>query len=83
MRYSLDGSENVTVTGNITLTGLSSGLYDVTVYAGDEFENTGASETISFSVEEAFPTALVAAASGVSITTIGVGLLVYFKKCNQ
>jgi N-acetylneuraminic acid mutarotase len=80
MGYSLDGEDNVTITGNTTLSGLSNGLHNVTVYARDEFENTGASETISFSVDVPFPTALVVAASGASIAIISVGLLFYFKK---
>jgi hypothetical protein len=79
--YSLDGQNNVTLTGNTTLTGLSNGLHNVTVYASDELENTGASETISFRVaEEPFPVAPVAAASVAAIAAVGVGLLVYFKK---
>ena len=78
--YSLDGKDNITIAGNTTVTGLASGLHNITVYAKDEFENTGASETISFSVEEPFPTALVAVASAASVVIVGVGLLVYFKK---
>jgi N-acetylneuraminic acid mutarotase len=81
MSYSLDGNENMTVTGNTTLTGLSAGLHNVTVYAKDKFENTGVLETIIFTVaEEPFPLALVAAASVATIAVVGVGLLVYFKK---
>ena len=81
MRYSLDGNENVTLTGNTTLTGLSAGLHNVTVYAKDEFGNTGVSETIVFSVaEEPFPAVPVAVASVATIAVVGVGLLVYFKK---
>jgi hypothetical protein len=81
MGYSLDGNENVTVTGNATLTGLSSGLHNVTVYAKDEFGNTGASATVIFTVaEEPFPVVPVATASVASVALIGVGLLVYFKK---
>jgi hypothetical protein len=80
--YSLDGEQNVTITGNTTLTGLSSGLHNVTVYAEDTFGNEGASETITFTVEapEPFPTALAIAASGVAVAIIAVGLLVYFRK---
>ena len=39
-------------------------MHNVTVYARDEFENVGASETVHFTVElpESFPTTLVAAA---------------------
>ena len=77
--YSLDGQDNVTVAGNTTIEGLSSGLHNVTVYARDELENTGASETINFSVEAPFPTTLVIAPIA-SVVVVGVGLLVYFRK---
>jgi len=82
MGYSLDGQEIVTVTGNTTLAGLTSGSHNITVYAKDSFENTGNSETISFSITEPFPTTLVIA-SAVTVATVGIGLLVYFKKRNQ
>jgi parallel beta-helix repeat protein len=80
--FSLDGQENVTITGNTTLTELSNGNHNVTVYATDERGNTGTSETIYFSVDapEPFPTAPIAAASVASVAVTGVGLLVYFKK---
>jgi len=78
--YSLDGQENVTIYGNTSLVGLASGLHTVTVYARDAFENVGASETTIFTIEEPFPTALVAVASVAIIAVVGVGLLVYFKK---
>jgi parallel beta-helix repeat protein len=80
MGYSLDGQDNVTVTGNVTLSGLSSGLHNVTVYAEDSFGNIGVSETISFSVEIPFPLTIAATASCASATIIVIGLLVYFKK---
>jgi hypothetical protein len=81
MGYSLDGHDNVTVTGNTTLSGLSSGLHNVTVYAEDTFGNEGASETVTFTVALApFPTALVLAASVTIVAAVGVGLLVYLKK---
>ena len=81
MGYSLDGQDNVTVNGNATLTGLSNGDHNVTVYAKDEFENMSTSETISFNVEvpEPFPTTIVIA-SVVTVAVVGIGLLVYFKK---
>ena len=82
MGYSLDGQDNVTITGNTTLSGLTSGLHSVTVYAKDSFENTGASETITFSVEEPFPTMLVAVAA-VAVAVGSVGVLVYFRKRNH
>jgi hypothetical protein len=80
MGYSLDGQNNVTVTGNVTLSGLSVGLHNVTVYANDTLGNMGASATVAFNVEVPFPTALVAAASGATAIVVGAGLLFYFKK---
>jgi len=77
--YSLDGKDNVTITGNTTLTGLSNGVHNVTVYAWDEAGKVGASETIYFSVEVPFPTTLVIAPV-TSVAIVSAGLLVYFKK---
>jgi hypothetical protein len=82
--YVLDGQENVTVAGNVTLAGLSCGVHNVTVYAWDSAGNAGASETVFFAItepeQEPFPTTLVATASGVSAALVCLGLLVYFKK---
>jgi N-acetylneuraminic acid mutarotase len=84
--YSLDGQETIDITGNTTIAGLSNGSHNLTVYANDTLGNAGTSGTITFSIAketEPFPTTLVAAASGVSVAVIGVGLLVYFKKHNE
>lgn len=85
--YSLDEKENITVTGNVTLSGLSLGQHNVTVYARDGFENTGTSETIPFSVAEpesvepvSFQINSIAIAIGVSVIVIVVCLLVYLKR---
>ena len=84
--YCLDGQGNVTITGNTTLTGLPHGDHNVTVYATDETGNTGALQTITFTITkpkpqpEAFQTAPLAAASGALVAIVGVGLLVYLKK---
>ena len=83
MGYSLDGQDNVTVTGNVTLNDLSNGSHYITVYSNDTFGNMAASETISFTTTEEpepFPTVLVATASGASVAVIAIGLLLYFKK---
>jgi len=82
MGYSLDGRDNVTIAGNVTMDGLSNGLHNVTVYARDELENTGVSETITFTVAVPFPTAFVAASTA-SATIIGAGILVYFKRLKR
>jgi hypothetical protein len=76
--YVLDGRENVTITGNTTLTGLSSGEHNLTIYSWDAVGNTGASETISFTVAEPFPTTVIVPVASVAV--VGVGLVVYFKK---
>jgi len=80
--YNLDGKQNVTITGNTTITGLSSDLHNITVYANDTFGNAGASQTITFTVALAtFPTETVAAISGVIVVVVvAAGLVVYFNK---
>jgi hypothetical protein len=77
--YSLDGKDNVTITGNTTLLELANGLHNVTVYAKDTFGNEGASETIYFNVDvpEPFPTTFVVVAVIISVCA---ALLFYFKK---
>ncbi len=77
--YSLDGQTNKTVIGNITLSGLTSGTHNVTVYAEDVYGNIGSSETIFFTVELSFPT--VAVIVGVSTVLILCTVsIVYLKK---
>jgi hypothetical protein len=77
--YSLDGQENETISGNITLTNMPCGEHNVTVYATDRAGHSGASETIFFSVEEPFPITIVIAPVA-SVAILGVGLIAYFKK---
>jgi nitrous oxidase accessory protein NosD len=76
--YSLDGEENVTISGNTAVTGLANGDHNITVYAKDEAGNVG-SETTYFSVDVPFPTTMVIAPTA-SVAVVGVGLLLYFKK---
>ena len=78
--YSLDGKGKVTIIGNTTLTNLTCGEHNVIVYATDNAGNIGASETITFTIEEPFPATLVASASVATVAVMGLGLLVYFKK---
>ena len=79
--YSLNGENNVTITGNTTLTELPNGNYNITVYATDKFGNTAASSTIHFNIDvpEPFPTASVAVGI-TSAAVVGIGVLIYFKK---
>ena len=80
--YSLDAQDNVTVAGNTTITGLSNGKHNITVYATNAAGNIGTSETITFTVAkepEPFPTA-IAGVIIASMAVVGAGLAVYFKK---
>jgi hypothetical protein len=81
--YCLDGLDNVTVAGNTTLAGLSIGEHNVTVFAMDEVENTGASKTVFFTIAEPaepFPTTRLIAPIASVVVASALGLLVYFKK---
>jgi hypothetical protein len=79
--YSLDGQRNVTITGDITLTGLSSGWHKITIYANDSFGNMGASKTVTFG-KLPFPVAAILGISGVSIA-LAVGLFVFLRRRNR
>ena len=74
MGYSLDGQDNVTVTGNVTLAVLSEGSHRVTFYARDPYGNEGASKTVYFEVMP-FPTVTVAAVAVTIIIVIAAGYL--------
>jgi hypothetical protein len=81
--YCLDGKENQTIAGNVTLTGLAEGVHNVTLYAADLAGNAAAPKTLFFNVDlpESFPVAPVATASAAfAIVLVGAGLVVYFKK---
>ena len=87
--YSLDGQANVTITENTTLTGLFDGSHSLTVYAKDTDGNTGASETIYFSImiiigdpqePEPFPTTLAVAATAIIAIAAVAGYLFLKRK---
>lgn len=82
--YSLDGKENITITGNMILTDLPNGLHNITIYAKDTFGNTGASETIAFTISaQPFPTTPIIAASTVSVVVACIGIGLYWQKRKQ
>ncbi len=84
--YSLDGQQNVTVTGNVTLSGLEAGLHNITIYAVDAFGNFGASQTITFSVPEPFPILIFAAVSAVlavAVAALGTALFRWHRKSSK
>jgi hypothetical protein len=69
----------VAIGGNVTLEGLANGVHNVTVYAKDAFGNTGASETVSFTVEVPFPATMIIAPVAF-VAVVSVGFIVYFRK---
>ena len=83
--YSIDEQGKVVITGNSTLSELSSGSHNITVYAKDSFGNMAASQTITFSIAkpEASTAAFTAVGSVASGALICLGVLFYFKKRNH
>jgi hypothetical protein len=88
MGYSLDGAENVTVTGNTTVNGIPAGVHNITVYATDIYGFEDAS-TVTFtttaqiaSLQAASPELLLTAAVGI-VATIAVLGFVFWKKKRQ
>jgi hypothetical protein len=79
--YCLDGKENQTATGSVTLTGLENGAHSVTLYASDLAGNAATPKTLFFNVDvpEPFPT-LVTAVSVAIVAVVCTGLLLCFKK---
>ena len=87
MGYVLDGKTTVEIDGNTTLSDLSYGSHNLTVYATDVTGNIGASEAIHFTItnpvsqEVALFSLPVAVASAVSIAAVAcIGVLLYLRK---
>ena len=66
--------------GNITLSGLSGGDHNVTVYGFDQLGNLGSSETVYFSVEpfSISPLVTLAVIVVVVVAAVSFGLVAYF-----
>ncbi len=85
--YSLDGQQNITITGNTTLTRIPNGTHNLAIYANDSYGNTG-SQTINFTVEKpeskSSPTGSVAVISGITAVVVVIVaaslLLIYYKR---
>jgi hypothetical protein len=56
IKYVLDEQENMAVAGNTTLTGLTNGVHNITVYACDTEGNIRTSKTIIFQIAKPNPT---------------------------
>jgi hypothetical protein len=78
--YSLDGKQNITLTGdrNTTINNIPNGLHNVTVYVSDSFGYVG-SQTVTFTINtsEPFPTlGLAAGLATVAVVSIAIVLFV-------
>lgn len=86
MAYSLDSQANATIPENMTLTGLSYGSHNLTLYARDTAGNIGASETVYFTIAqppEPLPTTLVVGATAIIATSgaaITLGVVTHRRK---
>ncbi len=83
--YSLDGQEQMPLTGSTTLTNLTAGVHTIQVYAIDSFGNQGNSERVTFTVIQpstATPTTTLIIVAAIAVTSVSVfsGALAYFKK---
>jgi len=82
--YSLDNQTRITINGNTTLSELSAGSHNITLYASGTFGNLGISNTTYFTIAEqaaqnsVFQPLLLALP--IVIVVSAVGLLAYFKK---
>jgi hypothetical protein len=79
LSYSLDGQDAVVINGNTTLSDLSVGAHNITVYAEDSGGRVGVSATVQFTVASPFPTAMVVGGVTVAVV-VCVGVLIYFKR---
>jgi len=61
LSYTLDGQRAIAINGNLTLTGLSAGSHNLTVYGQDPAGLLGTSQTITFTISAPFPTELAIA----------------------
>ncbi|MFZ7137021.1 MAG: hypothetical protein ACOWW1_01170 [archaeon] len=76
--YSLDGTTNVSITENATLTGLSNGVHNLVVYALDENGKVGAFDTVYFTVDvPELPLFTIAVI--VVLIIVCAALLIFFK----
>jgi parallel beta-helix repeat protein len=74
MGYSLDDQMNLTVSGNITLVGLSDGVHTITVYANDTAGNVGRSVSVYFTTNALPPNIELFSPENKTYTTNSVSL---------
>ncbi len=72
--YSLDNQENVTASGNVTLTDLTEGNHSLVVYANDTFGNMEKSDTVFFTVDTTPPNILLLSPQSTTYTSTNLPL---------
>jgi len=72
--YSLNGGTNMTISGNTTIGGLSDGIHNVTIYAGDTAGNTGYSDTVHFIIDTVAPSIEIISPENNTYTASSVSL---------
>lgn len=80
MGYSLDHQNNVTITGNFTLTDLVNGEHQLTLYATDTEGTTGTSDTIYFIVDVPSATWTLTSLAVTIAAIVAVTILAYIRK---
>ncbi len=78
LAYSLDGKENQTIIGNVTLPSLLSGSHRLTVYATDLFGNSD-SQTVYFNIDP-FPFITVTAVVAIAVIALAAGYIFYKRR---
>lgn len=78
--YSLDEKANITIVGNTTLNGLSTGIHSITVYAKDAAGNLGVSKPVYFSNQAETITAFIVAAVVIMSIAIASACFLRVKK---
>ena len=79
LSYTLDGQAAVAISGNTTLTGLSVGAHNLTVYVRDSAGLVETSKTVPFTVGARFPSEIVFV--GVAFAVVAsVSFLLYVKR---
>jgi len=79
--YSLDGGANVTIQGNIMLTGLSAMVHNITVFANDTTGNMGTSGIVFFTVSQAqLSIWIILGGISVAVAIIIIVVAFYFRR---
>ncbi|MDD4326541.1 MAG: hypothetical protein PHC63_08980 [Candidatus Bathyarchaeota archaeon] len=80
MSHNLDGQKNITVTDNITLSGLTSTQHNSSVYAKDIYGNVGSSEKVTFEVAVSYLQFSFIAIAIKVIFVVAFYVVFYFRK---